>query len=174
MIKVFAALSVLALSMAHLPLENPIDPVFTEAVVNAPVAKVWKAFTTKEGIESWMVAKTDIELKVDSIWRTSYRNDSTLHDDATIEQQILSFDPERMFSFRTVKTPKGFPWPEAIARTWCVVYFESAAPDKTKVTLRMLGFDRSEESRKMRGFFVAGNQETMDELVKKFANRVSN
>jgi Activator of Hsp90 ATPase homolog 1-like protein len=34
-----------------------LEPVVTEGVVNAPVEKVWKAFTDKSVIEQWMVAK---------------------------------------------------------------------------------------------------------------------
>ena len=31
-----------------------VDPVVTTGIVSAPVNEVWKAVTTKEGIESWM------------------------------------------------------------------------------------------------------------------------
>ena len=34
------------------------DPIVTEAIVNATADEVWSVFTTKNGIESWMVAKT--------------------------------------------------------------------------------------------------------------------
>src|ERR1700732_276221 len=102
----------------------PVAPLVTTGVVNAPVSEVWKVWTTKEGIESWMVAKTDIELRIGAIWRTSYSKDSTLEDEAAIHQSILAYDPGRMFSFRTVKIPKNFPFPNAIAKTWTVVYLE--------------------------------------------------
>ncbi len=145
------------------------SPMIIKATIAAPPAEVWKAFTTKEGIESWMVAKTEIKLEVGAIWRTSYQKNSTLQGEDTIEQKILSFDPERMLSFRTVKTPKGFPWPAEIAKTWVVIYLQPAGKDKTEVTLTMLGYDKSADSQKMRTFFQQGNQYTMDELVKKFA-----
>ena len=143
------------------------DPVVTEAVVNAPVDRVWRLFSTKEGIESWMVAKTEFELKIGATWRTSYSKDSNLEDDASIHHVILSFDPGRMLSFRTVKPPKGFPFPNAIAKTWNVVYIEPLGESRTKITARMLGYTDDEESRQMRGFFVQGNQQTMDALVKR-------
>ncbi len=165
-----AAISAASLFHATLVRSEPVAPVVTETVVSAPVSKVWQAFTTKEGIESWMTAKTEFELKVGSAWRTSYNKDSNLHDDATIQQEVLSFDPERMFSFRTAKAPKGFPWPEAVLKTWCVIYFEPLDAAKTKVTLRMMGFDETEDSRRMREFFVGGNKIVMDALVKKFSN----
>jgi uncharacterized protein YndB with AHSA1/START domain len=141
----------------------------TEAVVEAPVADVWKAWTEREQIENWMVGKTEFELKVGSTWKTSYSKDSNLNDDSSIHHTVLAFDPERMFSFRTVKTPKGFPFPEALAKTWCVVYFDPIGKGRTRVTLKMLGYDDTDDSKKMRAFFERGNKATLDALVKKFA-----
>lgn len=144
------------------------DIVATESIVEAPVDEVWRAFTTKDGIESWMVAKTDFELRVGATWRTSYSKDSNLDDDGAIHATILAYDPGRMLSFRTVKPPKDFAFPAAIMRTWTVVYFEPVDAAKTKVTIRMLGFTGDEESQKMRPFFERGNKFTLDALTKKF------
>ena len=144
-----------------------LDPVVVEALVNAPVEAVWKAFTEKPVIEKWMVAKTDLELKVGGTWRTSYSKDSDLNDERSIHHTILAFDPERMLAFRTIKTPKDFPYP-AITRTWTVVYFELAGPGKTRVSTRMMGFENDEQGRAMRAFFERGNRTEMDALVKFF------
>jgi uncharacterized protein YndB with AHSA1/START domain len=145
-----------------------VEPVVTDGIVNAPVEEVWKAFTTKQGIESWMVAKTEFELRVGATWRTSYSKDSNLNDDASIHHTILAYDPGRMLAFRTIKTPRNFPFPNALPKTWNVVYFESAGPGRTKVTTHMLGYEDNEESQKMRAFFEAGNKTTMDSLIKRF------
>ena len=142
--------------------------IVVEGLVNAPIADVWKAFTIKDDIESWMVEKTDIDLRVGGLWRTSYSATSTLDDDSSIHHVILAFDPGRMLSFRTIKTPRVFPWPNAIAQTWNVVYFEPAGTSQTKVTTRMLGFRDDDEMRQMRAFFEKGNRITLDALRKKF------
>jgi uncharacterized protein YndB with AHSA1/START domain len=145
-----------------------VDPVVTTGVVNAPVSEVWKVLTTKEGIESWMVAKTEFELRVGAIWKTSYSKDSTLDDDAAIHHIILAYDPGRMFSFRTIKYPKGFAFPDAIAKTWSVIYLEPVGERQTRFTGRMLGFTDDEESQKMRAFFERGNRQTLESLIKRF------
>src|SRR5262249_15573053 len=129
-----------------------------EGVINAPVDQVWTALTTTEGIESWMVAKTQFELRVGALWRTSYSKDSDLNDDQSIHHLILAFDPGRMLAFRTVKPPKGFPFPNALANAWTVIYLDPAGPDRTKFRCRMLGFTGDEESQKMRVFFDRGNR----------------
>ena len=147
-----------------------VDPIVTTGIVNAPLSEVWKVLTTKEGIESWMVAKTEFELRVGATWKTSYSKESTLDDDAAIHHTILAYDPGRMFSFRTIKYPKGFAFPNAIAKAWTVIYLEPVGEHQTRFTGRMLGFADDEESQKMRAFFERGNQQTLDSLIKRFAS----
>jgi len=145
-----------------------LEPVVTEGLVNASIADVWKVLTTKEGIESWMVMKTDIDLRPGGLWRTSYSKDSSLDDDAAIHHLILAYDPGRMLSYRTIKVPGNFPFPTAIQKTWTVVYLEPADETHTRVTVHMLGFGDDEESRKMRAFFETGNKTSLDNLLKRF------
>ena|SRR5436190_9620254 len=147
------------------------DPVVTEAVLNAPVQAVWKAWTTTAGLEAWLVGKTEIDLKVGGIWLTNYNKESNLEDDTTIQHTILAFDPGHMITFRTTKPPANFPYP-GITQTWTVTYFESAGTGKTRVTARMFGFGEDEQSQKMRAFFERGNKSEMDKAVKFFENGV--
>jgi uncharacterized protein YndB with AHSA1/START domain len=149
------------------------EVVTTEAIVAAPIQDVWRAWTTREGMESWMVGKTDFELKVGAIWHTSYDKTSSLDDDTTIHQQLLAYDPGRMIAIRTVKPPKGFPFPNAIAKTWTVTYLEPVGESRTRVVARMFGFTPDDESQKMRVFFERGNQMTLDSLVKYFFARTA-
>jgi len=140
----------------------------SEAVIDAPPADVWKSFTTKEGAESWMVAKAEIDLKNGGLMRTHYSKDGVLGDDGTIDNIFLSLDPGRMYSMRIAKPPAKFPFKSAWQSVWTVVYFESVGNDKTRVLIRMLGYTDDEESQKMREFFLRGNQYTLDKLAEKF------
>jgi uncharacterized protein YndB with AHSA1/START domain len=150
---------------------GPLDPLVTEGVVSAPVEAAWKAWTTKAGLEAWLVGKTEIDLKVGGTWLTNYNKESNLKDDSTIQQTILAFDPGRMLAFRTSKAPANFPYPE-ITQTWTVVYFEASGPGKTRITARMFGFNETEQSQKMRAFFERGNRSELDKAVKFFENGV--
>jgi uncharacterized protein YndB with AHSA1/START domain len=161
-----AVLMFFCLSLVRSPAAS-LNAVVTEGIVNGSVDAVWKAFTEKSVIEQWMVAKTDIDLKVGGLWRTSYSKDSDLNDDMAIHHTILAFDPDRMLAFRTIKTPKNFPYP-AITRTWTVVYFEPVGAARTLVTTRMMGFEDDDQGRRMRVFFERGNQTEFDSLVKFF------
>jgi uncharacterized protein YndB with AHSA1/START domain len=164
-------MNITILLTAFLALAAPADPLVHEAVVNAPVEAVWKAWTTKAGLEAWLVGKTEIDLKVGGKWLTNYSKESDLKDNTTIHQEILAFDPGRMLAFRTVKTPANFPFPE-ITQTWTVIYFEAIGPSKTRVVGRMNGYGDSEPFQKMRAFFERGNKSELDKLIKFFENGV--
>ncbi len=85
-----------------------------EGVVDASVEEVWKAFTTTEGLKSWLAPHADIELKVGGKMRTHYDPKGQLGDANSIENTILSFDPQRMFSIKATRPPENFPFKNAI------------------------------------------------------------
>lgn len=107
-------------------------PLVHESTINAPVSNVWHAFTTQEGLESWMVAHAQIDLRVGGKMLTNYQPDGVIGDENTIENTILSFEPERMLSLKATKPPANFPFKEAIKNTWSVTYFESLGANRTK------------------------------------------
>lgn len=144
-----------------------------EGVVDAPLRDVWAAFTTKEGQQSWMVAHSEVELKVGGLMRTHYDPKGKLGDPGTIENTIISYDPERMLSITVTKVPEGFPFPNAVKSMWTVIYFEAAGPRATRVRFVGLGFGADEESKKMRVFFDRGNAYTLKKLQERFAQKKS-
>lgn len=144
-----------------------------EGVVAAPVKDVWAAFTTKKGQESWMVAHSEVELKVGGRMRTHYDPKGAIGDPKTIENEIISYDPGRMISIRVTKAPEGFPFPNAVKGMWTVVYFEATGPQMTRVRIVSLGFGDDEESKKMRAFFDRGNAYTLRKLQERFSPKAS-
>lgn len=164
-------MNVIAVLMVSLLLQasGSADSIVHEAIVSAPVDQVWDAFTTKGGLESWMAASGDIDPQVGGKMRTTHRKGADLDGETAIHQTILSIDPQRMLSFRTVKSPNGFPFAGTIGRTWTVIYFQSLDANRTRVTARMLGYGSDPELQKMRAFFEVGNKATLDALVKRFA-----
>jgi hypothetical protein len=73
-----------------------------------------------------------------------------------------------MISFKATGLPKGFPYPEAIAKVWVVVYFEPAGPKKTHVKLVGNGYTEEPESKKLLDFFQKGNDWTLGKLQNHF------
>ena len=147
------------------------DRLVHEGLVNAPLDQVWAAYTTKAGLESWMVAHAQIELKIGGTMRTRYDPKGTVDDAKAIENTILSYEPMRMLSFKVTKAPQGFPFPNAITKMWTVVYFEAQGEKATWVRGVSMGFGNDDESKKMREFFKRGNAATLEGLQKRFATK---
>lgn len=153
-------------------LQTPAPPLEAEIVVDAPIDVVWDAYTVRERMEEWQVGRTDgMTLEIGATFRTSYEATSNLDDDTVIESELLAFDPERMFATRILRAPGDFPFPNAILDTWSVVYFEPVDEAHTRVTIRMFGFDASEESSAMREFFAWGNPYEFEKLAEYLGRR---
>lgn len=143
-------------------------PIVSEVVVDAPVEKVWAAWTTSEGLRSWLAPQADIDLRLGGLMRANANAQGTLGDGQTIQNAILSFEPGRMLSIKVARPPDGFPFPNAIQRMWTVIYFQPAGPDRTQIRVVSLGFQPDDESLKMRAFFEQGNAFTLEQLRRHF------
>ena len=166
--KLFVLLPLLAALLAAPLPAHAGDTIESEGIVNAPVAAVWKAWTTSAGLESWMAPHADIDLRLDGQMRATYDPKGVLGDAGTIENRILAFEPERMLSIRVSKAPESFPFKGAIGKMWTVLYFQPTPEGKTKLRIVGLGFGSDEESQKMKAFFSQGNAYTLSELQKRF------
>lgn len=138
-----------------------------ETTIKAPIEKVWEAFTTKAGLESWMAAHAEIDLRVGGKMLTNYKPEGTIGDENTIENTILSFRPKRMLSIKATGAPRDFPFKKAMESTWSVILFEEAGLGRTRIEISGMGYGDDEESRRMREFFQRGNQWTLDKLKEK-------
>lgn len=145
-----------------------LSPQVTEGVVSAPVAEVWRVFTTNEGFKNLGVAKADIDFRVGGLMRSHYNPEGVIGDEGTIQNQIIAYEPERMLAIRLHQPPKGFPFNEAWKRTWSVITFTDTGEGRTHVRIAGLGYDATEESQKMREFFKAGNAYVMKLLQSKY------
>ncbi len=132
--------------------------------IDADIDAVWAAFTTADGLKSWMAPVVDIDLKVGGKMRANYRKEGSLDDETAIENTILAFDPKSMLSLKATRFPKGFPFLEAARKAWSVFYFDPLPDGRTRVTVAGLGYDDTPESRKMKSFFQAANQQSFDKL----------
>ena len=143
----------------------------TTGIVEAPVRAVWAAWTTKEGQESWNVSHAEIELKVGGKMLTHYDAKGRIGDPNTIENIILSFEPNRMLSIQVGKPPEKFPYKNAIKNVWHVLHFEEEGPSRTRLSIVGLGYSDDDESKKLRASFEYGNAYTLKKLQEKFSSK---
>lgn len=158
----------LALALSTAAATAAPDSITTEGTVDAPVAEVWPAFATSEGLRSWMAPHADIDLRVDGLMRANYKPEGALGDGSTIVNKVLSFEPLRMLSLRVARAPDDFPFPGAIQGMWTVIYFDALADAKTGLRMVSMGFTADDESQRMKAFFERGNAFTLKKLQEKF------
>jgi uncharacterized protein YndB with AHSA1/START domain len=141
-------------------------PQVTEGFINAPVAEVWRVFTTPEGFKSTGAAHADVDLRVGGRIRAHYDPKGRLGDAETIVNEILAYEPERMLALRVQQAPASFPHREAFAGTWTVLYFSPAGENMTQVRIIGLGYTDAPPSQALRKFFADGNRATLDHIAK--------
>lgn len=124
-----------------------VSPVVSEALIDAPVDSVWAAWSSSEGLRSWLAPHAGIDLRVGGLMRTNYDAQGTLGDPGTLNNTILSYEPARMLSIKVSKAPADFPFPGAIREMWTVLYFEPQGMDRTRVRVVSLGFTADERVR---------------------------
>jgi uncharacterized protein YndB with AHSA1/START domain len=146
---------------------HPAEPQVTEGFINAPVAEVWRLFTTAAGYKSTGVAHSEVDFRVGGSIRSHYDPKGTLGDPNTIVNEILAYDPERMLAIRIKEAPASFPFRNAMRSTWTVLYFAPAG-DMTQVRIVGLGYNDDPESQAMRKFFAEGNRATLDHMAKPY------
>lgn len=151
-----------ALMLSTARAEEPREVFHVE--IDASIDDIWHAFTTSEGLQSWVAPLADIDFKVGGKWRTTYNANGKLGDDSTIENTILSYDPKKMITLKATGFPKGFIFEAAAKDAWSVFYFSALSATKTKITVVGLGYNDTELSQKMRAFFQSANQYSMDQL----------
>ncbi len=152
------------------PLASGSDRILrTEATVHAPVAEVWKAFTTKEGIQSWMAPVAEIDLRLGGTLKANYNPQAKIGDPGTIVHHILSYEPERMLAMQFTAPESAPPEAKLAQRTWVVYRFEPLAAQETRVTVSMMGWGKGPEWDRSYAFFEKGNAWEMEQLVKRFS-----
>lgn len=106
--------------------------------VSAPVSEVWKAWTTREGLRTFLCPDAEVELK--PMGRFEIRFDPSQPEGLRGSEgaQILSFVPERMLSF-SWNAPPSLPEMRN-TRTFVVLSFTALSKERTKLELHHSGW----------------------------------
>jgi len=157
------AIALLALGVGVARAQS-LEPLVHEDIISAPIERVWEAWTTDAGLQSWLAPHAEIDFRISGKMRTNYNPAGSLDDPSTIENTVLAYDPFRMISIRVSKAPEGFPFPNAIYEMWTVMYFEALSADQTQIRVVANGFSSEDESQSMRAFFDQGNAQTIQQM----------
>lgn len=141
-----------------------------EAVVDAPVEEVWKAFTTKEGVQSWMVPLAEADFRLGGTLKTNYNAQGTIGDEGTITQHILGYEPMRVLVWQASPPANAPGFIKVACQAWAVIRFEELSPRRTRLTVTGCGYGTGPDWDKAHEYFDRGNAWTLDQLRKRFAD----
>ncbi len=132
-----------------------------ELEVPAPASEVWKAFSTSEGLSTWLFPHATVDLKEGGDWLVHFPGGSTGGG------TIVSFIPEKELVIAAL-APDKFPQVRA-ARTRAVFQFE-ARGNSTIVRLTQTGWKSGDEWTHAYEYLAAGNAQLLATLHQRFVN----
>jgi uncharacterized protein YndB with AHSA1/START domain len=119
--------------------------------VNAGIAEVWRAWTTKEGIVSFLAPDCNIEFRVGGAYEMFFNPTAKPGQKGGEGVKILAIEPEKMLSF-TWNAPPSLP---DVRKQWThvTVRFTALSDSKTLVSLTHDGWGEGEEWQKAFQYF---------------------
>jgi uncharacterized protein YndB with AHSA1/START domain len=132
-----------------------------EVTVPAPIAVVWQAFTTSEGLSTWLTPGAVVDLREGGEWTAHFPGGSTGGG------TILSFVPEKELVMSAL-APDRFPTVRA-TRTKARFQFE-ARGDTTIVRLTQTGWKEGDEWVRAYEYLTVGNAQLLVALHHRFVS----
>jgi len=136
----------------------------------APPAEVYRTITTPEGWKTWAVPTAFGEIRVGGLLETSYNLNAKPGDPGNIVQEFLALTPNRLASFRTIKTAEGFPNADLYVKTVATMQLTPEASG-TRLTFTHKGFGEEPGFDQLYGFFLKGDAQTLEALQTIFSKR---
>lgn len=132
-----------------------------ELEIPAPVSEVWRAFSTSDGLSTWLTPNAVVDLRPGGEWTAHFPGGSTGGG------TIVSFVPEKEIVLAAL-APDKFPHVRA-ERTQATFQFESRGAS-TVVRLTQTGWKTGPEWTQAYEYLVAGNAQLMATLHHRFVS----
>lgn len=139
-----------------------------EVVVNASLEKVWKAWTTNEGAETFLALKTNIDSTVGGHYEVFFFPDKPPGWRGGDGLKVHSVIPMKSFAF-TWNAPRDFGVLRSL-RTIVYLRFEELGPKKVKIYFTQIGWGEGEQWDKLFAFFDHGWDVILGRLQWRFEN----
>ena len=110
-----------------------------EATVSGPLDKVWRLWTTTEGMKSFLVDEANIQLEPGGHYEICFDRNAPEGSRGSEGCRILSYLPNEMLSF-SWNAPPTIPDLRKLGPcTWVVVRFEALGEKQTRVKITHMG-----------------------------------
>jgi len=138
-----------------------------EVVVDAPVAKVWEAWTTEAGVQSFFARGAHIEPRVDGAYEIFFDPSQPPGQRGGDGMRILALEPNKRLAF-TWNAPPTQPVIRA-QRTMVILDFAPAGSDRTRLRFSQVGWGEGPEWDTAFGYFdKAWGHYVLPRLVQRF------
>lgn len=142
-----------------LKVEVPEKALILEVTIPATRSEVWKAFSTSEGLSTWLAPQGVVVLKPGGEWTAKFPGGSTGGG------TILSFSPQQEMTLAAM-APDQFPTVRADRTTARFQFI--AKGDSTIVRLTQTGWKRGDEWDKAYDYLAEGNRQLLETLRTRF------
>jgi len=154
--------------------QSGLEPIRCETVVKAPLAEVWRAWSTAEGASTFFAPKVELELAPLGKLEVLFAPEAPAGQRGAEDLRVLAYVPERMLAFEW-NAPPQFARARA-ERTFVVVELEPVGAQSTRVTLLQQGFDEqarrkpelAQEWRDVRAYFAKAWPSVLGHLERRF------
>lgn len=109
-------------------------------ILNEPIDKVWQRWTTHDGLKTFFGLDNFIELFPGGAFEIYFLMDNPIGQRGSEGCKVLSYLPNKMFSFSWNAPPQYSEVRNSEYKTWVVVEFNSVSANQTKVSLTHLGW----------------------------------
>ena len=138
-----------------------------EALVRAPVADVWNAWTTSAGIQSFFAPEAKVDPRPEGAFQLHFNPYAPPGSKGADDMRFLALQKERLVSF-TWNAPPHLP-DARMQRTVVIVRMEPAGERETRVRLTHLGWGDGGEWDKAYDYFDRAWGNVLANLQKRFA-----
>lgn len=132
-----------------------------EVTVPASLDEVWAAFTTNEGLATWLWRDTRVEPRAGGDWLAIFPQ-------STAGGTIVSLTPKTQLVIAAM-APEQFPAVRA-KRTRALFEFIALTPASTRVSLLQTGWQTGEEWDAAYEYLAGGNAELLTQLHQRFTS----
>lgn len=139
-----------------------------EIVIPAPMAAVWEAVATPEGWRTWAVPLARAVPGAPDRFETGYDAAAAPGAPSTIEQMWVERTAPTRVTFRTTRTPRGFPHAETYLRVTSSFTLTPVGASETRVRLTGSGYAAGPAGDTLIAFFREGNRASLQQLHTRF------
>jgi len=139
-----------------------------EVIIAADVSEVYLKWTSEAGVKSFFVPNCKIELRPGGAYEMYFLKEAPEGSRGSEGCTVLSFLPNKMFSFTWNAPPQFEEIRSSGYHTWVVLGFEKAGENKTKLTLSHLGWKKNERWPELYTYFDAAWSKVLQNLSESF------